>query len=227
MAASAGTIAAISSEQATLEYSTDGGTTWNDIPGVAGYEESGGEKPTRDVIPFAGGVAKRVGRPRVPGIESSLIATPSHAAYTTLRTAFYDKTILSFRLTTQELSLFSGGGTVAITTAGLVTFTAGASGELPGVDNNTLGPGAVIKLSTGDNYVIEFIDPTTNAVTVAPAPTSAESGETYSLVVPAQRRGPFQAEVVNIETYSLAVEAELTVNFMIQPLSSLPAWEIV
>ena len=63
------------SEFAKFEYSSDN-QVWNEIPGISGYTESGGEAPERDVVAFSG-VAKRSGHPRVPSIELQAVYQPA------------------------------------------------------------------------------------------------------------------------------------------------------
>lgn len=218
-------LSAHGSEFAKLEYSSDMGGTWNEIPGVSGYSESGGEAPERDVVAF-GGVAKRTGHPRVPSIEVNAVYAPAHPAWKAVRKASLGRDLLKFRLTTAEEDLFSvnsSGNTVAIAATGVVTF---AGTDQPGVSEGLIAPGQVIEVG-GKKYVIDSIDDDGKPV-VKPAPGSAVSAATnYSIVLPELRCGPFEATVRLAGNVSLETEGDLTTTLMLAPRGPLPEWAIV
>ena len=212
------------SEFAKLEYSSDNGSSWNEIPGISGYTESGGEAPERDVVAFSG-VAKRSGHPRVPSIEVNAVYSPSHPAWKAVRKASLDRDVLKFRLTTAEEEIFSvnsSGNTVAIAiTTGVVTF---AGTQQPGA-SECLSPGQVIKVGSS-KHVIDSINDSGKPV-VKPAPDQAVDAVTnYSIVLPSLRRGPFDATVRLAGNVSLETEGDLTTSLMLSPRGQLPEWVI-
>ena len=213
------------SELVKLEYSSDKGGAWNEIPGVSGYSESGGEAPERDVVAFSG-VTKRTGHPRVPSIEVNAVYAPAHPAWKAVRKASIDRSLLQFRLITPEEDLFSinkSGHTVAIAKTGVVDF---AGTQQPVVSEGLITPGQVIKVG-GEKYIIDSINDVGKLV-VKPAPTEAVSAATdYSIVLPKLRRGPFEATVRLAGNVSLETEGDLTTTLMLAPRSPLPEWAIV
>ncbi len=213
------------SEFAKLEYSADSGAIWNDIPGINGYTESGGEAPERDIVAFSG-VAKRSGHTRVPSVEVSAIYQPAHAAWRALRQASIDGTLLVFRLTTLEEDQFVASGnanTVAIDTSGVVTFT----GVQPPWNEGLIGPGQVIKVGT-DAYVIDSLsNDSPPEVKVKPAPDSAvDDTSDYSIVLPSLRRR-FSATVRLADRVSLESEGDMNTTLTLAPRATLPEWSIV
>lgn len=219
-------VTAHGSEFAKFEYSSDN-QVWNEIPGISGYTESGGEAPERDVVAFSG-VAKRSGHPRVPSIELQAVYQPAHAAWKAMREASVGGKVLQFRMTTQEESLFAidkAAHTVALATTGVVTL---AGAVKPDFTEAQYGVGQVIKVG-GDNYVIDSIsDDATPEVKVKPAPKTAVAAATdYEIVLPSLRRGPFGATVRIADNVSLESEGDMTTTLTLAPRGRLPEWKIV
>ena len=220
-------VTAFGSEFARLEYSSDSGSTWNKIPGIQGYTESGGEAPERDVVTFDG-VGKKSGHPRVPSIEVSAAYSPAHTAWKAIRQASIKGTLLQFRFTTkkQEPSFTASGNanTVAIATTGVVTF---AGTQKPDFAAGEIGLGMVIEVGT-DNYIIDSISGDPIVVKVKPAPDSAVSATvSYKIVLPSLRRGPFGATVRLAGNVSLESEGDMTTTLTLAPRAHLPEWSIV
>ena len=214
------------SEFAKFEYSSDN-QVWNEIPGISGYTESGGEAPERDVVAFSG-VAKRSGHPRVPSIELQAVYQPAHAAWRAMRKASIEGGVLQFRMTTKEESLFAidkTGHTVAIAATGVVTL---AGAVKPDFTEAQYGVGQVIKVG-GDNYVIDSIsDDASPEVKVKPAPDTAVGAATdYKIVLPSLQRGPFGATVRLADNVSLESEGDMTTTLTLAPRGRLPEWKIV
>ncbi len=214
------------SEFAKFEYSSDN-QVWNEIPGISGYTESGGEAPERDVVAFSG-VAKRSGHLRVPSIELQAVYQPAHAAWKAMREAAIDGKVLQFRMTTKEETFFAidkTGHTVAIATTGVVTL---AGAVKPDFTEAQYGVGQVIKVG-GDNYVIDSIsDDATPEVKVKPAPkTAAAAATNYKIVLPSLQRGPFGATVRLADNVSLESEGDMTTTLTLAPRGRLPEWKIV
>ena len=217
-------ITAHGSEFAKLEYSADSGATWNKVPGINGYTESGGEAPERDVVTFDG-AAKRSGHPRVPSIEVSAVYTPAHAAWKALRKASIDGTLLDFRFITKEVPQFTAIGstnTVAIAATGVVTF---AGTVKPDFQSGKIGLGQVIEVGSG-TYVIDSIsDATPPLVKVKPA-TAVTAASGYKIVLPSMRRGPFSSTVRLAGNVSLESEGDMSTTLTLAPIAQLPEWEI-
>ncbi len=213
------------SEFAKLEYSSDSGSTWIQVPGINSYTESGGEAPERDIVTF-GGVGKRSGHPRVPSIELNATYSPAHAAWKAMRAASLKGTLLDFRLITKEEAVKSITGpsnTVAIADTGVVTF---AGTVQPAV--GLLGPGMVIKVGSKKFVIDSISDAATPVVKVKPAPASAETAKpTYSIVLPSMRRGPFDARVRLAGNVSLESEGDMTTTLTLAPRVQLSEWSIV
>ena len=219
-------VTAIGSEFATLEYSSDSGATWHQLPGIQGYTESGGEAPERDVVTFAG-VAKKSGHPRVPSIEVSAAYSPVHAAWKAIRKASIDGTLLQFRFTTKKKPQFTAIGaanTVAIAYTGVVTF---AGTMKPDVAGGLIGLGQVIEIGS-DAYVIDSIsDAATPVVTVKPAPATAVTATaSYKIVLPSLRRR-FSATVRLAGNVSLESEGDMSTTLTLAPRVQLSEWSIV
>ncbi len=215
------------SEFAKLEYSSDNGNSWNEIPGISGYTESGGEAPERDVVAF-GGVAKRSGHPRVPSIEVNAVYSPSHPAWKAVRKASLDRDVLQFRLTTAEEDIFSvnsSGNTVAIAGTGVVTF---AGTQKPNASECPIVPGQAIKVG-GKKYTIDSVsdaNPPVIKVKLESGDSAVTAVTNYSLVLPSLRRGPFDAAVRLAGNVSLELEGDLTTSLMLSPRRQLPEWAI-
>ena len=214
------------SEFARFEYSSDN-QVWNEIPGISGYTESGGEAPERDVVAFSG-VAKRSGHPRVPSIELQAVYQPAHAAWKAMREASIDGEVLKFRMTTKEETFFAidkTGHTVAIAATGVVTL---AGAVKPDFTEAQYGVGQVIKVG-GSSYVIDSISgDTPPVVKVKPAPDSAAAAAMdYKVVLPSLQRGPFGATVRLADNVSLESEGDMTTTLTLAPRGRLPEWKIV
>ena len=74
----------ISAINSNLEFSTDGGSTWKELPFAGDIEASGGEAPTSEVATFKR-VGTTVGHDRVPSlgvtIPSYIRTTPAGATW--------------------------------------------------------------------------------------------------------------------------------------------------
>ena len=218
-------VTAIGSEFATLEYSSDSGATWHQLPGIQGYTESGGEAPERDVVTFAG-VAKKSGHPRVPSIEVSAAYSPVHASWKAIRKASINGMLLQFRFTTKKDPQFTASGaanTIAIADTGVVTF---AGTMKPDVVGGMIGLGQVIEVGS-DAYVIDSIRGNPIVVTVKPAPeTAVTATDSYKIVLPSLRRR-FSATVRLAGNTALESEGDMTTTLTLAPRAQLPEWSIV
>ena len=113
----------VSAINSTLEFSTDGGTTWRELPFAGDIEASGGEAPTSEIATFKR-VGTTVGHDRVPSLEVTIPSyIPQHSSWRNLIAAGKAGNPVNVRITTKERLLASSGAgnTAAIAAAGTVT----------------------------------------------------------------------------------------------------------
>lgn len=210
---------------ASLQYSTDG-TTFTAIPGVSGFDPSGGDPNTDSAVTFEG-QSQYTGPPQAQTIAVGLNAyNPQHSAMQALAQAYENSTRLSFKfLTAPEEVLFgptASGNTAAVTTDGAVTFV----GDKPDLLSRDYGPGYVLKVGN-KKLVFEAIS-ATGALTVD-APSAAVAAGIYSVVLPQLVLGPFQATVGAVQ---FTAQAESALNatvqlFPISPPDYSTDWQVV
>ena len=221
----------LQTEGLNLEISTDSGTTWRRVPGVMDFTESGGEAPTRDIVPMSGGVSKRRGRARIPEITFQAFAIPLHSTWVDLRALKVSGGTALFRWSTKEDTLFAApsGTTAAIAVTGVVTFAgAAAASAYPAALG--YGPGAVIKIGSHGFRIDSANDAAgtpPNQVVVKPAPTQAVAAASFSILIGAVRRGQFSAQVSDVDQIEAGSESELRNALTIIPIAELPALELV
>ena len=145
----AGALTLITSENATLEYSSDG-VAYRAVPFVGDIGASGGEAPENDVVTFSK-IGKVVGHPRVPSLSVTVPSyVPNHSSWQTIHDALINRTPLTWRITTRESRFYEASGagnTVAIADSGLLSFL----GQAPDFTGGEFGEGMVLVL--GDDLV--------------------------------------------------------------------------
>ena len=223
----------VPSEFCKLQYKK--GTAWKTIPGITSYRESGGEPPERDDVAFEG-ASKRVGHPRVPSIECPAFFQPVHQAWQDMYKYARDKTVVYFRLRTPEEVIVNASTiTFAIATDGAVTIA--GTGTIDFAQAH-FGPGLSFKFVTATGvpsskyWHIEEIDTEASpvTVTVSPAPTTAITAATASIVLARVSRGGlsgFPASVRLASLMDLSAEASAQTTLTLSPRGFLPAWEAV
>ena len=238
------------SEFARLEYSADGGATWYFIPGVSGYNETGGEAPERDSPAFEG-VAKQSGLPRVPSIEMAALYSPAHASWRQLRAAALASDVFLFRLSTRGKSIewITGDDNKASIVAAELNEIAIEVPVAPTDANparqlsrNLLSPGMVILLGDEPDdaaaialakyFVIDRIEGEGPISTgniklreVTPPRVAVAAMTPYSTWVPSLRRGPFAATIRIGGNAALENESDMTTSLTLAPRDQLPEWE--
>jgi len=218
-------ITVFGSERCTLEISQADGS-FIVVPGVSGYDESGGDAPRRDSITFEG-ATQLTGhaRPAEVSFEGKII--PTHPAWQRLREVFGDGSVIQVRLTTDEREILDPSGTIAIATTGIVTL---AGNGAPVLKKDRFAPGMAFKVGTSSKtvYTITSISDN-NVATVAPKPAAQVAAtENYTIVVPSIRRGPFDATVTLADRVSLASEGDMETTVQLSPTASqLPEWTAV
>ena len=207
---------------AQIEYSKTGADDWALLPGMSEYSESGGDRPTEDVVTFDG-VGKIAGQARTPTITANAQYLPHLQGWKDVRSAYVDGTPLWIRITSKEDVLYeTATGTVAIATTGIVTFAGTAQ---PITTSDTYAVGNVIK-HNNKGYVIDTISKT-GVFTVKPAPASAVAASAnYKIVAPSIRR-TFRADVTLADRISVTPEGTMTTTINLSPRSQLPAPELV
>ncbi len=207
---------------ATVEYSLTGAGDWRPIPGITEYSESGGDRPTEDVVTFDG-VGKIAGLARTPEVTANAQYLPHHQSWRDLRSSFVDGTPLWFRITTMKDTIFATlTGTVAISMTGAVTF---AGAEMPDVTSTDFAPGNVIKVANKNHVVDKISD--AGAFTVNPAPSAAVAATAnYSIIAPSIRR-TYRADVTLTDRMTINPEGSLTTPINISPRAQLPTPELV
>ena len=216
-------------ENARVEVSSDGGSTWEFIPGTASITESGGEAPTREQVTFEN-VSQITGKPRPSTISMTIAGYAAlHAVYTTLRNAYIAGTVLRFRYTFQEqeiLAVTGAANTVAIASAdGAVTF---AGTSMPDFTGQEFGPGVALKIGASNPtyHIIKTID-SDGDVVVDPAPAAnLAATQTYAVVVPPVRRPSFPAKVSSFDNIEAGSEAQLGTTLGLAPIAALPRFVV-
>jgi len=210
------------SELAKLEIRKSGETTFNEVPGVNSYTESGGEAPTRTVTAFRGS-AQRTGNPQPPTIEFGMVAAVAHPTWATLKDAYENKSTIGVRITTDDESVVpttSTPNTAAIAaTTGRVTF----AGTEPNAAD--LASGMALRIGSTDYIINVDEDDNVTAVTTAGAVPSAVTAAVYSIRVPSMQRS-FNATVSVADRVSLAAESQAEATVTLAPTAQPGAWTI-
>ena len=219
----------ISAINSLLEFSTDGGTTWKELPFAGDIEASGGEAPTSEVATFKR-VGTTVGHDRVPSLGVTIPSyIPHHRSWRDLATEGKAGNPVNVRITTSERLLASSGAgnTAAIATTGVVTLDPLVTDSPPhSIDwrSDLYGVGLGIKTAT-TIYTVDTIS-ADGELTVDPAPAAAAAAVVYSAVGPSLRLGPILARIVGLAQFSMPAEGALNKSVTIQPLGQLPDWVV-
>lgn len=220
----AGTIQGVDTNNATAEFSFDGGVNWQELPGASGYTESGGEAPVNEQPTFSGTVRVQ-GTPRFPTVSLTAVFNPALAVFASLRDAYADGDLVRFRLTTVQRTLDNfteNGDTVAVDTDGDLTFM----GNKPDFTSGEYGPGSVI-VAGNRSFVINSVDTETGVATVEPPAAELVATPSYSVVIPSLRR-TYSCKVGLTDRAEAATESAFTTTINLSPQSAvLPNWEIV
>lgn len=214
-------------ENALVEISTDGGSVWKFLPGVASVNDSGGDSPTRERSTFQN-VVQLVGQARPPTIEVTLPAlAPGHSTYSDLHTAYVGGTNIHLRYRFLEQILFQAavGTTVAISMAGVVTQNTGGGVSHADLNLKDFGPGAAFKTGTTPRYdVIESI--TSAGVPTCKAATAALVAAVYAVVIAPFYRPSVLGRVSSFGNVSADSESEVGTTLTLAARSALPALQI-
>ena len=219
----------VSAINSTLEFSTDGGTTWRELPFAGDIEASGGEAPTSEIATFKR-VGTTVGHDRVPSLEVTVPSyIPNHSSWRNLVTEGKAGNPVNVRITTRERLLATSGmgNTAAITAAGLVTLSPtviASPGHSIDWRSDLYGVGLGIKYPAAV-YTVDTIS-AVGVLTVDPAPAAAVAAAVYSAVGPSLRLGPILARIVGLASFSMPAEGALNKSVTIQPLGQLPDWSV-
>ena len=217
----------ISSINSSLEFSTDGGTTWKELPFAGDIEASGGEAPTSEVATFKR-VGTTVGHDRVPSLEVTVPAyIPHHSSWRNLAAEGKAGNPVNVRITTRERLLAASGmgNTAALATTGIVTLSPTVIGG-HSIDwrSDLYGVGLGLKYAAAV-YTVDTIS-LAGVLTVDPAPAAAVAAAVYSVVGPSLRLGPILARIVGLAQFSMPAEGALNKSVTIQPLGQLPDWSV-
>lgn len=220
-------LAVISNEHWTLEYSTDDGSTFVNLPGVRSWSYTGSETPVRDIIPAAGSVGKRPGRPRVGQLTVEAYILPQMEAWDRLHQAQQDGEVLRFRLDTKAAIEFqtwnTNGAQASISTSRVVTFTAGAgqTGQaVPSITGDSFGPGSVIRIGTNNYTIAEITD--ADVITVEETIGSLVSAANFTIYSPPGTRRVFNGYITQGADITLDEESEASTSLVIQPRRMWP-----
>ena len=207
----------IGSELASVGVAAIGSNAFKNLPNVQSHVEGGGDLNVRQISAFKGR-ATRTALPEIAPVTITALHLPHHPAWKMIDTAARAGTLLRYRVETNEEDIASGpggsGGSVSITTEGVVTF----NGTQP-VD---VSDGMVIKVGE-DAYTIDFINDSNEPV-VAPMPETAVTGQAYELVIPSLQL-TYNAKSGKPPS-SLENEGDMTTSFSVYPRTLLPEWEI-
>ena len=224
-------LVAINSDNATLEASVDGGTTWREVPFIGEISASPGSTPENDIVTFKS-VGKVRGKNRVPSLSVTIPAyVPNHPVWGDIADKADSGDLVKFRMTTRERQIFSGSGSkvenASIATTGILTFTSGGMRK-PELGDDEYNIGLVFK--DNDNTKAYTISALTDAgvATLSPAPGTAVSAiDDYEIVIPSLRM-TFDATPSNPDdNFSLPAEGALNTTLDLSLRSKLPRWEIV
>ena len=219
----------ISSINSNLEFSTDGGATWKELPFAGDIEASGGEAPTSEVATFKR-VGTTVGHDRVPSLEVTVPSyIPHHSSWRGLAASGKAGDPVNVRITTRERQLATSGvgNTAAIAATGTVTLSptvVATPGHSIDWRSDLYGVGLGIKLGAAV-YTVDTIS-AMGVLTVDPVPGAAVAAAVYSVVGPSLRLGPILARIVGLAQFSMPAEGALNKSVTIQPLGQLPDWSV-
>ena len=220
----AGGVVITNSNDATLEFSSDG-STYVVLPYIGDISASGGEAPESDVVTFQG-VGKITGHLRVPSISIAIPSyVPNLAAWTDLQDAAQDGDAVNWRITTKEDPFYTASGatnTAAIAITGVVTFV----GNTPDFTAPDYDAGLVIEVGS-NKYTIDSIT-SAGVVTVKPAPSTAVAAtQSWEILNPSRRLGPFIATIRSVGNFDLPAEGALSTTLELTPRAALSGWTIV
>ena len=213
-------LAAVYSEGKSLHVYDTASTSWKELPGFMDWTPSGGERDTRSTGTDSTRPHGVVSNMKAPSLECTFKYVRG-AVWDVIDSALINKTVLSFRMDTDNEIVLDGltAGTdqVAITTAGVCTFT----GRKPTIDEFPIG--SDIKVGNTP-YGISGVSVTGSAVSVTvDAPSSAVSASDYTVETPGERVS-FRAKVSIAPTrqFTLAQQSEREGSLTLQCLSILP-----
>lgn len=197
------------------------------LVGAMSITESGGEASSRDVIPMSGGIGAHPTRPKVPQVQIETFAIPQMDFHAKMRAAKDNGTLIHCRWSTAQADLLGevAGREAAISSTGNVTLTDTTTSSITSFSSEEYGPGMAIVID-GTSHIIDSVDEH-GAALVKPAPNADVAADTYRLVVPAVRRGPFSCYVLDYDQLQLATEDEMKMTITLKPRAQLPATTIL
>ena len=232
MAEKRGGFAYIPGLRTVLSYSTDGGVTYYEVPGIGSMSAPAGERPESDLNAFEG--AASIGG-EIPITDVTFPVTaynPHDQSWIDIVDAWKANDAVQFRVQTPaEEALFgpsAAGKTAAIAmNTGIVTF-AGQGGHADFTDP-LYQRGHAIKIAN-ELYPISSIDVNGNVVVVKvrPYPAANVVAAVYSVVRP-QLGMDFGARVKNANSMEIGSDAGSVIgsNLVIKPAGLLPQMSIV
>lgn len=237
------------SENSTIEYKDSSGV-YVPIPGFQEFSFTGATAPTRDVITANTAPQQRSGKSRVGQVSVNSLAMPQDPAWRFLRDAQYSETYVHFRTRMNALEAFNSargtnqGAKVAISTAGVVTFTAGTSTNpspeaAPTIAGTPIGRGMLIRPKTvssnvdalgSTGYLITRITEagviTAVDISTYAAPTTAVSATLFVLYDPAPLERVFSGAIVQGADTEMGAEAEMTTTLVVAPRVRIADWAV-
>ena len=203
------------------KVSVNDGGSWVELPGVRGWEMSGGGREGRSVSTDSSAPYGTAGVKSVPQIDIEAMAIPYHAGWIHVFDAWDDNDPVRFRLDTEKIEMIpltTGSVKAAIATTGVVTWAGGD----PQIADVPLG--AALRIGTTDYFIgsVAVSSGALGAVTVDPAPAAAVASAVYSMRIPGIRF-EFNAKVLSQPVTGMSIPhgGEGTGNLMIQPIAPL------
>ena len=215
----------------TLEFSIDGGITWDELPFAGDIEASGGDAPTNEIVTFRR-VGVVTGHDRLPSLAVTIPSyIPHHSSWTNIGATTRAGNSIQWRIRTKPELIVQASGTgntCAIATTGVCTLAPALTASPPHSvrwDTDAFGRGHVIKIGA-NLYTVASIS-AVGIPTIGPAPASAVSATVYSVVLPQVELPSFSGKAGGVDAFSLPAEGALNKTLTIQPDAALPAWRLV
>ena len=215
-------LALLDSNIVTVQFSEDSGANWVEIPGITNYSVTRNAAAQRDVTAFKNRTRSLAGASGSRTVTLEGIRPPLDPTWNRLEALSDQRTIVpQFRILGSErevTGVTSGGNTVAITQAGVVTF----AGTPDKGDPDIWAPGMSFKV--GASFAV--IKSISDAGVVVTGTISADiAAGVYSVVEGAAQR-TIRGDIINAGNDSLSDGAELTDTITVN-VQSINAWTAV
>ena len=202
----------------SVEVSTDGGSSYRAIPGVASVSKSGGDGTTTEVRAMSG--VSQTAAPPTPATYTVTLSSliPNHPSIALLNAEAESGGLILARFNTVGEQLRPANASAAVDGVTILTTgvaTLAGTGAQADLTDRLYNEGTVIQTTTGGNnaalvnYTIDKINKAQEAV-VYPAPgTAVSTALAYSLRRPGLRETA-SCRIVNIGTWEAGEGAALT-----------------